>query len=134
MTSQVGFLCATTPRFAFNTLRHARFCLYPSCLSPSCCFRVQPQLPVWGAEGPRCQRWWMAFNRSAHAQFLSYPLLLLYALCVLTRLALSVCSRGLLPAYTTVRVTTTLSMSGRLGSCKTEILRSRNSRLIGTHG
>jgi hypothetical protein len=27
-----------------------------------------------------------------------------------------------------------LSMNGRLGSCKTEILRNRNSRLIGTHG
>jgi hypothetical protein len=62
--------------------------------------------------------------------FLSF----LCALCVLTRLALSIRSRGLLLAYTTARVTTTLSMNGRLGSCKTEILRNRNSRLIGTHG
>jgi hypothetical protein len=55
----------------------------------------------------------------------------------LTRLflvSLAICSRGLLPAYSTTRVTTTLSMNGRLGSCKTEILRNRNSRLIGTHG
>lgn len=76
---------------------------------------------------------WLLIEVRMHAQFLSS----FCVLCVLTRLflvSLAICSRGLLPAYSTTRITTTLSMNGRLGSCKTEILRNRNSRLIGTHG
>ena len=65
-----------------NLLGHARFCLYPPCLSPSRRSRVQPQLPVWGAEGPRCQPWWMASDRSTHAYpvpfFSSIPFVCVY--------------------------------------------------------
>jgi hypothetical protein len=82
---------------------------------------------------------WLLIEVRVHAKsrFISFPLFLLYALCVFDAsffISLVVYSRGLLPAYSTTRVTTTLSMNGRLGSCKTEILRNKNSRSIGTHG
>jgi hypothetical protein len=77
---------------------------------------------------------WLLIEVRIYAQFLSFPLC---ALCVFDAsffASLAICSRGLLPAYSTARVTTTLSMNGRMGSCKTKIPRNRNSMPIGTRG
>jgi hypothetical protein len=92
--------------------------------------RVQPKLPVWVAEGPRCQPWRMARDRSMYA----------YSFCArrwhfdVSLDFLPSASPGLLPACSTTRITPTLSMNGRLGNCKNELLRKQRSRLIGTRG